>query len=89
MGVTRILFLADTHLGFDLPFRPRIQRRRRGHDFFNNFRKALEPAKSGQIHCVIHGGALLYRSKVPPELVSMAFEALHEVPRDREHRLAV
>jgi hypothetical protein len=28
MGIIRILFLADTHLGFDLPFRPRIQRRR-------------------------------------------------------------
>jgi hypothetical protein len=28
-----ILFVADTHLGFDLPFRPRIKRRRRGIDF--------------------------------------------------------
>ncbi len=26
----RILLLADTHLGFDLPFKPRVQRRRRG-----------------------------------------------------------
>ena len=79
MGMIRILFLADTHLGFDLPFRPRIQRRRRGHDFFNNFRKALEPARNGQVTCVVHGGDLLYRSKVPPELVAMAFEPLHEV----------
>ena len=26
----RILLLADTHLGFDEPRRPRVQRRRRG-----------------------------------------------------------
>ena len=37
MGIIRILFLADTHLGYDLPFRPRIQRRRRGPEFFANF----------------------------------------------------
>jgi hypothetical protein len=30
MGIIRILLMADTHLGFDLPFRPRIKRRRRG-----------------------------------------------------------
>jgi hypothetical protein len=41
MGIIRILFLADTHLGFDLPFRPRIQRRRRGPEFFANFKRAL------------------------------------------------
>jgi DNA-3-methyladenine glycosylase len=40
----RILFLADTHLGFDLPERPRVDRRRRGPDFFANFVRALEPA---------------------------------------------
>ena len=37
MGIIRILFLADTHLGFDLAFRPRIERRRRGPEFFANF----------------------------------------------------
>ena len=36
MGLIRILLIADTHLGFDLPFRPRIKRRRRGLDFFAN-----------------------------------------------------
>ena len=44
MGIIRILFLADTHLGLDLPFRPRIQRRRRGPEFFTNFERALRPA---------------------------------------------
>ncbi len=79
MGIIRILFLADTHLGFDLPFRPRIQRRRRGPEFFANFERALLPALKGQVDCVVHGGDLLYRSKVPPQLVAMAFEPLKQV----------
>ena len=37
MGIIRILLIVDTHPGFDLPFRPRIKRRRRGPDFFANF----------------------------------------------------
>ena len=79
MGIIRVLFLADTHLGFDLPFRPRIQRRRRGPEFFANFKRALEPALNGQVDCVVHGGDLLYRSKVPAQLVAMAFEPLKQV----------
>jgi len=79
MGIIRILFLADTHLGFDLPFRPRIQRRRRGPDFFANFKRALRPALKGRVDCVVHGGDIFYRSKVPPQLVAMAFEPLKQV----------
>ena len=81
MGVARVLLLADTHLGFDLPFRPRVERRRRGPDFFANFERALEPARRGAVDCVIHGGDILYRSKVPAELVHMAFEPLKTVAR--------
>jgi exonuclease SbcD len=79
MGVIRILFLADTHLGFDMPFKPRIKRRRRGPDFFASFELALEPAFQKKVDCVIHGGDLLYRSKVPAGLVSLAFEPLIKV----------
>jgi DNA repair exonuclease SbcCD nuclease subunit len=79
MGIIRILLIADTHLGFDLPFRPRIKRRRRGPDFFANFEQALMPALKGQVHAVVHGGDILYRSKVPPRLVEMAFEPLKQV----------
>ncbi len=75
----RILFLADTHLGFDYPFRPKIKRRRRGHDFFRNYHTALEPALNDKIDLVIHGGDILYRSKVPAKLVEMAFEPLKDV----------
>jgi DNA repair exonuclease SbcCD nuclease subunit len=79
MGVARILFLADTHLGFDLPFRPRVVRRRRGPDFFANFERALQPALDGEVDAVVHGGDLLYRSRVPPKLVQMAMEPLRRV----------
>jgi DNA repair protein SbcD/Mre11 len=79
MGIIRILLLADTHLGYDLPFRPRIKRRRRGPDFFANFDRALKPALNGQVHAVVHGGDVLYRSRVPARLVEMAFEPLKRV----------
>lgn len=72
----RILFISDTHLGFDLPFQPRIERRRRGPDFFKNFEIALAPAYNKEVDAIVHGGDLFFRSKVPPRLVQMAFEPL-------------
>jgi len=75
----RILFLADTHLGFDFPLRPRVNRRRRGDDFFANFRTALAPALRGEVDLVLHGGDLFNRSNVPAGLVQMAFEPMIEV----------
>ncbi len=75
----RILFISDTHLGFDYPFRPRIKRRRRGVDFFANFDTALQKAFNKEVDCVIHGGDILYRSKVPAKLVQMALEPLIKV----------
>lgn len=77
----RLLLLADTHLGFDLPARPRVERRRRGPDFFANTRLALEPARRGQVDLVIHGGDLLFRSRVSDHLVQQAMEPLLEVAR--------
>lgn len=75
----RILLLADTHIGFDLPRRPQVARRRRGHDFLANFRRALEPALRGEVDLVVHGGDLLFRSRVPPGTVEAAMEPLIEV----------
>lgn len=74
-----MLLLADTHLGFDLPSRPRSARRRRGPDFFSMTRLALEPALRGEVDLVVHGGDLLYRSRVPASLVRAALEPLLEV----------
>lgn len=75
----RVLLLADTHLGFDLPWKPRAERRRRGPDFFANYERALQPALRGEVDLVVHGGDVLFRSKVPPRLVQMAFEPLMRV----------
>ena len=75
----RVLFLSDTHLGIDLPSRPRVERRRRGHDFFDNVERALAPALAGEVDVVVHGGDLLYRSLVPAWLVDAALAPLRRV----------
>jgi exonuclease SbcD len=79
MPTARILLVADTHLGFDLPFHPRVDRRRRGPDFFANFERALSPALRGEVDLVVHGGDLFYRSRVPTALVEMAMAPLLRV----------
>jgi exonuclease SbcD len=75
----RVLFVSDTHLGFDQPARPRVERRRRGPDFFACFERALEPALRGEADVVVHGGDLLYRSRVPASLVHRALAPLRQV----------
>jgi exonuclease SbcD len=77
----RVLLVADTHIGIDLPLRPRVQRRRRGHDFLRNFHTALEPALGGEVDIVVHGGDLLDRSKVPDQVVQLAFQPLLQAAR--------
>jgi DNA repair exonuclease SbcCD nuclease subunit len=74
-----VLLLADTHLGFDLPFHPRVERRRRGPDFFANTERALAPALEGKADLVVHGGDLFYRSRVPEALIAMALAPLIRV----------
>ena len=72
----RVLFVSDTHLGLDLPSRPRIIHRRRGDDFFQNFERALDAVRTGDIDVVVHGGDLLYRSRVPAWLAEAALAPL-------------
>jgi DNA repair exonuclease SbcCD nuclease subunit len=74
-----VLLLADTHLGLDHALRPRVQRPRRGPDLLANTEAALAPARRGEVDLVVHGGDLLYRSKVPPALVQLAYEPLLQV----------
>jgi DNA repair protein SbcD/Mre11 len=71
-----VLFLSDSHLGFDLPQRPRVQRRRRGPDFFRCFDHALETALSEGADLIIHGGDLFYRSRVSAALVLSVIERI-------------
>ncbi len=75
----RILLVADTHIGYDLPARPRIERRRRGHDFLANFELALQPALSGDVDLIVHGGDLFDRSHVPAAVVDLALAPLVRV----------
>jgi len=73
----RVLFVSDTHLGIDMPARPRVTRRRRGPDFFDNFERALDAARG--VDVVVHGGDLLYRSRVPAWLAEAALAPLKRV----------
>lgn len=79
MTEPRILLLADSHLGFDLPVRPRVERRRRGHDFLANYARALAPALAGEVDIVIHAGDVFDRSSVIPTLAYQAFEPLRRI----------
>src|SRR6185503_4960245 len=75
----RILLLADSHLGFDLPVRPRVERRRRGHDFLANYARALAPALAGEVDVVVHAGDVFDRSSVVSTLAWQAFEPLRRI----------
>lgn len=75
----RMVFFADTHLGFDDPASPRIDRRRRGPDFMQSFLDVLEFTRQSRPHFLVHGGDLFYRSKIPAGLVDEAFSHLRSI----------
>jgi DNA repair protein SbcD/Mre11 len=75
----RLLFLSDTHLGFDEPLRPRSRNPHRGPDFFAAFHRALEIARDEHVDAVIHGGDLFFRSRVPDALIDRAMAPIIEL----------
>ena len=75
----KILLFADTHLGFDYPIRPRIERRRRGLDFFNNYQTILDTAVSENVDVLLHGGDVFFRSKIPSLIIEKAYQPLLKV----------
>lgn len=77
-GKIKITFFSDTHLGFDYPVRPRIERRRRGEDFFRNFRRVLDEAAESRADLVVHGGDLFFRSRLPAAVVDKTYRMLFE-----------
>ncbi|HEY0304687.1 MAG TPA: metallophosphoesterase [Longimicrobiales bacterium] len=79
MAALRILFLADSHLGCELPDRPRISRRRRGHDFLDNYHLALAPAYAGEVDLVVHGGDVFDRPRVSAAIAYQALEPLRRI----------
>src|SRR5687768_5782419 len=74
----RIVFLSDTHLGLDMPARPRVERRRRGEDFFDNFERVLAYASenANAIDLLLHGGDVFFRSRGPPFIVDRVYQRL-------------
>ncbi len=78
MSTARIVFFADTHLGFDYPVKPRLERRRRGPDFFANFQRVLDYARETRPDVVLHGGDLFFRARVPQMIVDMVYSDLYE-----------
>jgi len=74
----KILFFADTHLGFDFPLRPRLKIRRRGQDFFNNFHKIMTYAENRRPDFLVHGGDLFFRSRVAPSIVDKVYKAFFD-----------
>lgn len=52
----RILHLADSHVGAQLPARPRSHRRRRGDDIIAAYRRVLSLAETHDADLVIHAG---------------------------------
>ena len=75
----RILLLADSHLGFDLPAQTRITRRRRGHDFVANYHAAIRPALDGEVDLMVHAGDVFDRPTVLPSIAYQAYEPLRRV----------
>ncbi len=75
----RVTLVADTHLGFDLPENPRVERRRRGDDFFANYGRVLDHVARTRPHLLVHGGDVFFRSRVAPAIVDRAFAALAAV----------
>jgi exonuclease SbcD len=74
----RIVFFSDTHLGLDMPARPRVEKRRRGEDFFANVERVLAfaAARVNRVDLVLHGGDLFFRSRVPPFIVDRVYARL-------------
>jgi len=75
----RILLFGDTHLGYDHSFQPRIQRRRRGPDFLENFYRVLSYARKEGVDLLVHGGDLFFRSKIPKRLIPLVYDPLLEL----------
>ena len=79
MDEINILFFADSHLGYDLPRRPRIERRRRGEDRFKNYLQVIQFARQKKVDMVIYGGDLFDHPRVSPAIIERAYRPLYEI----------
>lgn len=77
--MAKIVFFSDTHLGIDMPLKPKKNRRRRGYDYFKNFEYVLQHAMDSNSDLVIHGGDLFDTPNVHQNIVDYAYEKLLNV----------
>lgn len=77
----RLLFLSDTHLGHEQGARPSALQRLET-SFFARFEAALALARDLRVDAVLHGGDLLYRSRVPAWLSDAALAPLRRIADD-------
>jgi DNA repair exonuclease SbcCD nuclease subunit len=74
----RILHLADSHIGADLPARPRRRQHRRGDDIVASYRRALAAARN-DVDLVIHAGDVFDLPRPNGAAVAAAGEPLLEL----------
>ena len=79
MNTINAIFLADSHLAYDYPLKPRSERKRRGEDFFANFELVLNEAVNTNADFIIHGGDLFDSPYVNKSLVNRAYFKLFEI----------
>ncbi len=85
----KILHTADTHIGAELPVRPRINRPRRGDDFLDSFERVLQIARDEGVGLVIHSGDLFDSPRPSTRAVLAASMPLKELADDGIHVLIV
>ncbi len=73
------LHLADSHIGVDLPARPRNERLRRGDEIVAGYRRGLAPALRGEVDLVIHAGDLFDRPRPSQAALAAAITPLLDV----------
>jgi len=79
----KVVYMSDSHLGFDYPIRRRTQRKNRGADFFINFEKVLAYCLDEKADVLIHTGDLFFRSNVSQIIIDKAYQLLFDFAEKR------
>lgn len=75
----RVLHLADSHIGAQLPARPRLRIPRRGDDFIRSFEHALGLALAHDVDLVLHAGDVFDESQPSSAALAAAAKPLLQV----------